>query len=94
MELELTVDVLLVASKVNGLDTTDLLLDGASGDRSGDGTNTDSSTSSSNESSLLDAGSRSQLAGHGGTESLGEVSGGHCDDVTIWGLRGECLRKG
>jgi hypothetical protein len=65
----LTIDVLLVASKVNGLDTTNLLLNRASGNRSGDSTSTDSRASSSNESSLLDARGRSQLTGRA-TEGL------------------------
>ncbi len=79
LEMQLTIDVLLVASKVDGLDTANLLLDGASGNRSGNSTNTSSGASSSNESSLLNARSRSQLAGRA-TEGLCEVARSHCED--------------
>jgi hypothetical protein len=83
-----------VAGKVHGLDTTNLLLDRAGSDRSGNSTSTDSSASSRNESSLLNAGSRSELAGRA-TEGLGEVARSHCDDVEggALELRGECLRR-
>jgi hypothetical protein len=89
------IDVLLVAGKVHGLDTTNLLLDRTSSNRSGNSTSTDSSASSRDESSLLNTGSGSKLAGRA-TEGLGEVARSHCDDVEggrALGLRGECLRR-
>lgn len=95
LELELTIDVLLVAGKVHGLDTTDLLLDRTRSNGSGNSTGTDSSASSRYKSSLLNTGSRSQLAGRA-TEGLGEVARSHCDDVEggrALRLRGECLRR-
>ena len=68
-----------MAGKVHGLNTTNLLLDRASSDRSGNSTSTDGSASSRDESSLLNAGSGSKLAGRA-TEGLGEIAGSHCDD--------------
>ena len=75
-----------MTSKVNGLDTTDLLLSRAGSDGASDSTDADGGAGSSNKGALLDAGHRGQLAGHRGAEGLGEAAGGHCD----WrGFRGD-----
>ncbi len=73
--LELTIDLLLRASEVNGLDTANLLLgragDGASGHSGGpDGVH------GRHKGAALNSGRR-QLAAQWGTESLGKASGGH-----------------
>ena len=83
--LALTEDVLLDTSKVNGLDTTDLLLGRSS---SGSGTSGQASSHSiggSDKGALLDAGS-GQLAGHWRPQGLGEASGGHLE-IAEGGLR-------
>lgn len=81
--LELTVDILLGASEVNGLDTTSLLLDGGGEGRAGDSSGrAGRSTQSRHEGAAL--GSRLQLAGqrpHG----AGETSGRHLG----WVWRGD-----
>lgn len=75
----LTIDVLLVTSKVNGLDTANLLLSNSNG-RAGSDTSADGGASSGDKGALLDARSRrGQLAGHWRPQGLGEASGGHCD---------------
>jgi hypothetical protein len=84
---DLTKNVLLDTSEVNGLDTTDLLLDrGGSGSRTSGQTSSDS-IGGSDEGALLDAGS-SNLAGHWRPQGLGEASGGHDEDAEE-GLRDE-----
>lgn len=73
----LTVNFLLVAGKVHGLDTADLLA--GRGGNGLDGNGGADSVGSSNEGAALDGGS-GQLAGQG-AESLGAVAGGHCDGL-------------
>lgn len=74
-----------MTSKVNGLDTTDLLLEGSS-NRAGDSAGTNEAASSS-EATLLDAGC--QLAGNRGTKGLGGAAGSHCEGCWRWRWRGD-----
>lgn len=80
----LTVDGLLVASKVNGLDTTDLLLDGVGQSRTGDGRGARGSVQSSDECAPLGS-VLCQLTG-GGPQGGRETSGRHCEGCSEWRL--------
>lgn len=82
----LTVDGLLVAGKVNSLDATDLLLDGAGQSRAGDGRGARGGVQSSNEGAPLD-GVLGQLTG-GGPQGGRETSGRHVDGCSEWRLGG------
>lgn len=84
----LTIDILLGASKVNGLDTTDLLLGkGGLGRRDGASTH---QAPGSDEGALLDARS-GKLAAQLGAQALGEAFRGHCEGMgcEVRGLGGE-----
>lgn len=71
----LTVNILLDASEVNGLDTTSLLLDTASESRASDGSRSLSSSAQSNKSAARGR-LGGQLAGHR-PHGVGETSGRH-----------------
>lgn len=68
---ELTVDVLLDAGEVNGLDTANLLVLEGGSRTSGDGSSNQATGSS--EGALLDAG-RGNLTGQWAAQGLGEAS--------------------
>jgi hypothetical protein len=76
--VELTVDILLGASEVNGLDTANLLLGSKSRLGGGNGTSTDETAGGSSEGALLDARS-GNLTGQLRANALGKGSGSHCE---------------
>ena len=85
--MELTPDLLLRASEVDGLDTADLLLLGRAGDGAGgDGGGAEGAHGRHKGASLH--GGRRQLAAQWAAESLGEGSGGHFDGMGEWGWGG------
>ena len=85
-----TIDVLLMAGKVDGLDAAHLLLGGGSGGSAGDGRGTHQ-TGGGDESAPLDGGRR-QLAGQWRAKRLAEAAGGHGDGNWGVGMR-ECGRE-
>lgn len=91
---KLTIDVFLVASKVNGLHASDLLLGRASDSRASGSSH--KLTSSSDKCALLDS-RGDQLAGNWCAEGLGEGSRGHfeglnCEGRCVWEQIGERKR--
>lgn len=79
-----------MAGKVNSLDTTDLLLDGAGQSRAGDGRGARGGVQSSDEGASLD-GVLGQLTG-GGPQGGRETSGRHGEGCSEWRL-GEDVGK-
>jgi hypothetical protein len=77
--IELTPDLLLRASEVNGLDATNLLL-GRTGRSAGSNGGGPEGTHCRHEGASLHGGRR-QLAAQWATESLGKGSRGHCDGM-------------
>lgn len=77
--IELTIDILLRASEVDGLDATNLLLGrvGDTGSRNGGGPE---GAHGRHKGAAL-GGGRCQLAAQGASESLGDGSGGHFDGI-------------
>ncbi len=79
----LTIDVLLVAGKVNRLDAANLLGRDANGRASGRGSGGADSGASNRVGGALLEGRGDQLAGQVGAHGLLEGSRGHCDDVCV-----------
>lgn len=81
MPIELTIDILLRASEVDGLDATNLLLRRVGNTGSGNGGGPESTHGRYKGAAL--SGGRRQLAAQCASESLGCGSGGHFDGIGV-----------